>query len=72
MRRIATILVTTVLCITPLFSACVPSGYESVNPNRPPDQQVDIQAPEEGQTTDETGTPTETPSEAPTEEETGE
>ena len=39
MRRLMSILLLISMFILPLTMACVPSGYENENPNRPPNMQ---------------------------------
>jgi len=39
MRRLLSILLLISMFILPLTMACVPSGYENQNPNRPPNMQ---------------------------------
>jgi len=43
MRRLITILLLAALFIVPAMSSCVPGGYEGNNPNRPKEQQVDVE-----------------------------
>ena len=53
MRRLLAILLLSVMCLLPVLS-CVPGGYEGENPNRPDDQQVTVDEPqEEGEVTPE-------------------
>ena len=43
MRRLITILLLAALFVVPAMSSCVPGGYEGDNPNRPKEQQVDVE-----------------------------
>jgi len=51
MKRLLAILLLTTAFVLPIFTSCVPSGYESENPNRPAEDQVDVEGLPEGQDT---------------------
>ncbi len=43
MRRFIAVFIMLTVFGLPVIASCVPSGYESENPNRPPDQQVPVE-----------------------------
>jgi hypothetical protein len=43
MKRLLAIFLLLSAFVLPMITACVPSGYESGNPNRPADNQVNVE-----------------------------